>query len=1094
MRGRVAFLLALVLSVGTAVAGQLRDTPRQYLIHKPRKPIVIDGKLDEWDMAGTPYIISPTSDDPLNGFRTSAPTNPLKGDEDLSGRAALAWDEEYLYVAGQMRDDHLMGVKPDSAGNQGPRGWECDSLMVAVASFRQPMKSNSPYSPTPFLGLRYAPKGPDPRGRLVDVRPRDLDKKGMYWILTPGSKWGVAETPTGYNVEAAIPWKDLEFTPRPGERLFVAFLAADVDPEEPLNQLGWGYTGVPKEHPVFRLADREDIAGILTVSADEVPTDQSWAVRWELDALSKAARMVELRVVGQDGEVVARKKVGFDVPVGKTGSAVVEFGAGVVPGAGAYMVEALASAAGGAATVVARVPVRMVEPGARLPVVQNAPGQIAHMPPERVAHHAWDEHSRGFYRHGFVKSKQDYVPYLRRYVEPGLKDAARNFINIKHAWGYTHALHCIAMYRITGDEEYIPLARDIIDYVLDKAYLGWFQATGLIIYRYLTWKDDPDSPFAPPDAEKRYRANLYKIAAEPTDYYFNESGTHNRVWHRYMMLKIARMVAEEDGKPVDPRVIEYTDYHDKLIGEVGDSDDASAGYHWVFFDAAIGIYFHTGDWDAFLAHKGFRKTLARYVEMVSPSGACPQFASCSGWPEVGESMWAYELMSRLTRNGRYRWTSHRIAEYYYNHLDYRANQYHGPYDTARNNFTLAYLLADDSVAPQAPPGGSRITWRHPLVKVPLERLKARPGTSPMEMDSSRWIPDKVVLSGGNDARSLWGLVELLPAAGHGGELPGNLIALMVHDSALLAGQGYYENTPNYQNILWIEDLDGLAADPRPLETEVLVFVDDPAFTFVRVKTERYQHLPVTYTRDIFFYKDGFLAVKDRVKFHTAMKVRVGPCYQTRSLGPQCGENWFNMYYDQLYYTGLGLGGGVQAIRNPAWDALLYFADAPDKYQTVSDSYKENPWRNSPIQVRQVWAGMARAGQEITYAAVLLPHAPTFTPQDLISPPADSEDAPRIELAHNDDGLTVFKAISEMDPVHKFRRETWVMLNQTGQMASAGPIGSDAQVAVVGLDRNGKIAHRALIAGSVLRFRGKDESAAARKHEATPVQMPDYLKD
>ena len=243
--------------------------------------------------------------------------------------------------------------------------------------------------------------------------------------------------------------------------------------------------------------------------------------------------------------------------------------------------------------------------------------------------------------------------------------------------------------------------------MLDAGDLGWFKLTAIAQYRYLTWKQDPQSPFAPARAEERYRANLHKVAAQPDKDLFAESGTHNRVWHRYALLKIARQVAEEDGKPVDPRVREYTDYHDKLIGEVGDTDDASAGYHWVFFDAAAALYFHTGDWDAFLKHPGFRKTLARYVEMVSPSGACPPFASCSGWPEVGASMWAYEWLSRLTKDGRFRWTSHRIAEYYYNHLDHRANQYHVPYDTARDNFVMAYLLADDSVPPTPPPGGSR---------------------------------------------------------------------------------------------------------------------------------------------------------------------------------------------------------------------------------------------------------------------------------------------------------------------------------------------------------------------------------------------------
>lgn len=1082
----------VAVSIGMAAAGELVKSPTQYLILKPKKPITVDGKLDEWDMAKTPYVISANGKNPLNDIHQNEPTNPVKGDADFSGRAVLAWDESYLYVAGEMTDDQLQGVKPDSLGNQGPAGWFCDSLMISIASFRQPMKTNSPYSPTPFIGIRYAPSGPNPRGKLVEGQPGFLDKRDLYWVLTENAKWGVTETPKGYNVEAAIPWKELGFTARSGERLFIAFLAADIDPGEALNQVGWAFKGEPKDHPIFRLADRDDMLGLITASADEVAANQPWAVRVELDSRKGKSKLDTVRIMDSSGKTATEQPVGVEVTEGMTGIELREFKAGAVSKPGSYVVEAIASSAGGSGVVVARVPVKIVEPKPEPPMVKNPPGEIHHMGPDRVSHNAFAEHREGFYKHGWVKNKEDYVPYIRKHVEPGLKDQVKNEIKTKSQWGYVNAFRCMAMYRITKDEEYVQLARDIMDYTLDAGDLGWFKLTAVAQYRYLTWKQDPNSPFAPKDAEKRYRENLYKVAEKPSLDLFAESGTHNRVWHRYALLKIARMIAEEDGKPIDPRVKEYTDYHDKLIGEVGDSDDASAGYHWVFFDAAMALYFHTGDWNAFLKNKGFKKTLSRYVEMVSPSGACPPFASCSGWPEVGQSMYAYEWMSKLTGDGRFRWASHRIAEYYYNHLDYRANQYHMPYDTARNGFVMAYLFADDSILPVSPQSQSRITWRHPLESVSLERLRARMGTSPLEMIDGKWIPDKVVLSSGNDPQSLWGLVELLPIAGHGGEVPGNIITLMQHDSALFAGQGYYENVPNFQNLLWIEDLDGLAADPRPLTTEVPIFVDDPAFTFVRIVTTPYQHLPVTYTRDILFYKNGFMVVKDKAKFDTTMKVRLGPCYQTRCLGPQCGENWFNAYYDDLWYTGLGLGRGIQAIRNPAWDLMVYFTPREGRKHTVQDRYIENPYRNSPIQMRQTWSGMVRAGQEITFTSILLPHTPTITPKDLLNPPADSKDPKRIEVVRDDDGLTVVKAITELDPWNKIRFETWVMLNDTGKLAEAGPLASDGLVAIVGHNYDGTIQNRAVAGGTVLRYRGNDESATARKLQLAPVVMPEYL--
>ena len=1085
---RSLLVAVLMLAVtGGVWAADLAKTPTQYLILKPKAPIVIDGKLNEWDMAATPYVLTGTGKDPLSKVVTDDYVHPWRDDADLSGRVALAWDDTYLYVAASMVDDHLDGVKPTSFNNQGPAGWFCDSLMVHLASFRQPMKTNTPFSPTPMLGLRYAPMTPGSRGVLVAGGDAVLDKRDLYWILTQNSKWKVADTDNGYNVEAALPWKDLAFVPRPGEKLFMSFLAADVDPGRSLLQMGWGFTGDPKTEPLFRLADREDMLTTLTVALDEVPTDKPCAVRIELEARGAAAKLDGLRVVDEQGKPVWQGPRAMEVPAGMTGTEVREIEAGALGKPGSYTVQALAKG-----VVLTGAPLTVVAPKAEPPVVRNLPGEISHMGPDRVAHNAWMEHREGFYRHGFVKEKQDYVPYLQKHLEPSLKATAKNYIATKNPYGYAQALRCMAMAQITGDQEYVQLARDIMDYTLALGDAAWFEVTAIMQYRYLSWLKDPNSPYAPPDAEKRLRANLYKVAADPSTDLFAEWGTHNRVWHRYMLLKIARAVAEQDGKPVDKRVIEYTDYHDKLIGAVGDSDDDSAGYHWVFFDAAIGIYFFTGDWPAFLTNQGFQKTLSRYVEMVSPSGACATFGSCSGWPEVGESMWAYELMSAVTKDGRYRWTSHRIAEYYYNHLDDRANQYHIPYDTALNNFSIAYLLADDNVAPKPPVEQSRITWRHPMAPVSLERQKEHPGTWMWEMDGSSWVPDKLVLSSGNDPQAMWGLVELLPLGGHSGELPGNILGLMVHDSALFAGQGYYENTPDFQNLLWIEDLDGLAADPRPLTTEIPIFVEDPAFTFARIVTTAYQHLPVTYTRDILFYKNGFMVVKDRARFDTTMKVRLGPCFYARNLGPESGDNWFNSYYDQIYYTGLGLGRGVQAIRNPAWDLLVYFTPRPDRKQTVVDRFLENPYRNSPVQLRQAWSGMVRAGQEITFTTVLLPHAPVMDPSSLLTPRADSTDPRRIEVVRDEDDLTVLKVISEMDPMNKTRYETWVMLNDTGKLAEAGRLASDALVAIVGHNPDGTIQQRAIAGGTTLRYQGADETAPARKLPVGPLVMPQEL--
>ena len=190
---------------------------------------------------------------------------------------------------------------------------------------------------------------------------------------------------------------------------------------------------------------------------------------------------------------------------------------------------------------------------------------------------------------------------------------------------------------------------------------------------------------------------------------------------------------------------------------------------------------------------------------------------------------------------------------------------------------------------------------------------------------------------------------------------------------------------------------------------------------------------------------------------------------------------------------LGQGGGVQAIRNPAWDLLIYFTPRPDRKHTVSDRFKENIWRNSPVMVRQAWSGITRPGQEFTFTTVLFPHASTMTPKDLLEPPAGSGEPKRIEIAADRDDLTVVKVITEPRADRRFRYETWVMLNDTGKPAKAGPLESDGLVAVVGHHHDGKIRHRAVIGGRVLNYHKKDHSFQARILKAAPLQMPEDLR-
>jgi hypothetical protein len=91
-------------------------------------------------------------------------------------------------------------------------------------------------------------------------------------------------------------------------------------------------------------------------------------------------------------------------------------------------------------------------------------------------------------------------------------------------------------------------------------------------------------------------------------------------------------------------------------------------------------------------------------------------------------------------------------------------------------------------------------------------------------------------------------------------------------------------------------------------------------------------------------------------------------------------------------------------------------------------------------------------------------------------------------------VTVVKVIAEMDPVNSLRRETWVMLNETGKPVKAGPLESDGLLVVVGHQYDGKVQHRALVGGQLFRYQGSDDLAAARKHQPAPVELPREFRE
>lgn len=276
--GRVlpALLAGFLLAGMTAVSAGQEWTFQEGAASRVRcrwmeEPVQVDGVLDEW--ATEDFAIFLDREQVRKPGKSYGP--PVAGgDEDCSGRVALRWDGEFLYIALDARDDELAPV--DAQRGYG-RPWEHDGLLVRLHA-PPALEATGRYGPelrlNPSdnflqLGLSYYPEG---------VAPRELPGRSHYVARA---------TEDGYVVEAAIELAALGYRdPSPGDRLKISLILVDRDPSAEgaasFGQILWHAGGDIREWADMRLMRHG--AGADAVTWDSARAD-TVSVRVRTEAL-----------------------------------------------------------------------------------------------------------------------------------------------------------------------------------------------------------------------------------------------------------------------------------------------------------------------------------------------------------------------------------------------------------------------------------------------------------------------------------------------------------------------------------------------------------------------------------------------------------------------------------------------------------------------------------------------------------------------------------------------------------------------------------------------------------------------------------------
>jgi cellulose/xylan binding protein with CBM9 domain len=212
MWGKLWIAAACGVLLGSPAGAQ---TPVKGLISRADKPVVMDGKLDEW----------------AGAFAT--PVN--FGHADWTDRAVwhYLWDDRNLYIGLQCLDTALFNAAPGPIYNG-------DGVEFYLDVRDEKMLGSPQWGPgTVHLFFTAASNGEvKPR---IQIRPGIAAFAGMS---TEGMEAAAAKTPQGYTVEFRLPWSKFpDFKPAPGREIGIDCELCSSDGAARVDRC-WVYSGV----------------------------------------------------------------------------------------------------------------------------------------------------------------------------------------------------------------------------------------------------------------------------------------------------------------------------------------------------------------------------------------------------------------------------------------------------------------------------------------------------------------------------------------------------------------------------------------------------------------------------------------------------------------------------------------------------------------------------------------------------------------------------------------------------------------------------------------------------------------------------------
>lgn len=536
--------------------------------------------------------------------------------------------------------------------------------------------------------------------------------------------------------------------------------------------------------------------------------------------------------------------------------------------------------------------------------------------------------------------------------------------------------------------------------------------------------------------------------------------------HRSMPEALAKGLAAK-WYPDIPEAAHWTQYSGQVwqdFWRVKDILQNDTGY----FQDSVRAYAFSGDQflgdDRYFRDPDMQRIWERLLVEITPDGAINPYGPNGGWNSTAAlRVGVLERAAAATGNGTYRFAAHKAMNYLlYQQAPTLRDGYLKSLETAPY-ITLAWLSADDAIAPAEPPAGGIVTHRREPARYP-HRNKAIVGRFLPDLDpdpdkanlccnwvfTDRTFPDKLVLRSGWNPGDLFVLVELAPTT-----FPYNVggIAGMNRWGAPFT-QIVTSKGDSPENRLWVSDLAGKARirylpdrdrinevwqnGKMPDMSSSVPFLRDTAdATFARVEAQNPEGLPIRVIQEYVLVKNRFLARRETAVFEEGFPARVAAIWNTQNVGPFIGSHWANTFIGAPVAS-----NGQIAMETPPADLLVYFAPQPGWRLHVVDRTADDPRTEAcPAQVRYSWEGTPNAGDQLHSTQIYHPHAARKLPMVSNNPGARGADrsaefarlagASGIQVVRDDLEATILRLEFEPGVVE------WVVFNPDNRPLKAG---------------------------------------------------------